>query len=307
MTTVAPKNVDVSKFRYSEPRPLGKQGARTVYVKYNGEALTMQLPWMSMPYGLNDNSKFAKEAGGDDSAPVKYEVNVSFNGHDTNDKMKSALDKMREIEKKVIDDAYENRLTWLKDDYDGMKPLVAKLFSPFIKVDKDKETGKVVGKYPPTMKLRIPYNTKTDSFTFDCVDKNNAELDFKDIMKSLKGGRILPIIQLSSIWMAGGKYGCTWKLVGARFETASVTKVQFIPVSDDEDEEEEDDIDAVSVEHEAAVAEVTKKVADTTVAEDTEEEEEEEVDSEVEEEEEDVPPPPPPPKKTTKAKTAAKK
>ena len=45
-------------------------------------------------------------------------------------------DKMQEIERKIKDDAFNNRLTWLRDDFDGMKAFTDKMFSPFIKYDK---------------------------------------------------------------------------------------------------------------------------------------------------------------------------
>lgn len=314
---IPPTKVVVSKLKYSEPKALGSSGARSVYVRYEGDKLTMQLPWLSIPYGVNDGSMYAakdaKTTGKpeDASAGCKYDLNVSFKGSDSNPKIAAALEKLKDIEKKVVDDAFENRLTWLRDDYDGMKPLVAKLFSPIVKYDKDKETGKVVGKYPPTMKLKLPYDAKSDAFNFNCEDKNGEEVDFKSIMKNLKGGRVLPIIQLSGIWIAGGKYGCTFKLVGARFETPAMTKVQFLPDSDTEDNDDED-LDEEAESHapppvaKAAVPKTTTVIAESdSEAEEAEEAEEaaavdgddndSEVEGEEEEEDDDTPPPPPPP------------
>lgn len=316
---IPPSKVVVSKLKYSEPKALGTKGARSVYVRYDNDKLTIQLPWLSIPYGINDGSKFANDDGGD-SAGAKYALDVSFKGSDTNPKIAAALEKFKEIEKKIVDDAFDNRLTWLRDDYDGMKPLVAKLFSPVIKYDKDKDTGKIVGKYPPTMKLKLPFDVKTDSFTFNCEDKNGGELDFKSIMKNLKGGRVLPIIQLGGVWLAGGKYGCSWKLVGARFEAATMTKVQFLPDSDDEAVASEEDEDLAEDVEALKVSEPPKKpakpAATTVIAESEDEAQEEDAeddkDSELEEaaeeseEEEDVPPPPPPPPVAAKKKPAAK-
>lgn len=306
---IKPRDINISKLKYGEPKTL-KSGGRVIYAKYNSQRLTVQLPWMSLPYGVNDESAFAqkdaKAAGKSDTEATssgKYALNISFRGSDTNPKIAEALEKFKALEKKIIDDAFDNRLTWLKDDYDGMKPLVAKLFSPIIKYDKDKDTGKVVGKYPPTMKLKLPYDSKTETFKFDAQNKTGDTIDFKEVMLILKGGRVLPIVELSGIWVVGGKYGCTWTLASGRFEPPNNRKLKYLPESDDEDvkdDSEDDDEDVVDVAE--AVSKIDIKKNDT-VASESEEEGDSEVDDAAEESEEEPPPPPPPPaKKTTKSK-----
>ena len=101
--------------------------------------------------------------------------------------------------------------TWFKDDFDDNKAFVKKLFSPIIKVDKDPNTGKELGKYPPTFKAKIPYDPKNDKILIDAYDMDSNEIDFVDIMNKLKGAKSQLIIQLTGIWFAGGKYGCSWK------------------------------------------------------------------------------------------------
>jgi hypothetical protein len=157
---------------------------------------------------------------------------------------------MREIEKEIIDKAFENREPWFKDDFEGNKTFVARLFSPMIKIDKDPKTGKVVGKYPPTLRVKLPYDGINDKFNFDSFDMDNNDINFTDIIAKLKGGKTQLIIELTSIWMAGGKYGCTWKVISGKFQSAQNNKMTFIVDSDtekaanddEEEEEEEDDV-----------------------------------------------------------------
>jgi hypothetical protein len=288
------KNIDVNKLRYSEMKTL-TSGAKTVYVNYGSEKLTIQTPVLSLPYGLGEPYE-AKDAAKNGTTisdkEKKYDLTASFRGIDENPKVKVFHDKLKEIENKIIDDAFSNRLAWFKDDFDSNKSFVSKLFSPIVRVDKDPTTGKPVGKYPPTFKAKLPYDNKSNTFAFDSYDMDNNELDFNEIMTKLKGAKAQLIVQLSGIWFAGGKYGCSWKIVSAKFQLHQNSKITFIVDSDTEDvvNEDEDEDDVVN-------SETLSNLNNTPVPieEDDDEEEEEE-----EEEEAPTPEPSPPPKKPTK-------
>jgi hypothetical protein len=296
-----PKNIDVNKLRYSELRSLSS-GAKTVYVNYGAEKLTIQTPVLSIPYGIGVPfvaKDEAKNNNGMVSAENKYDLTMSFRGMDDNPKIKLFHDKLKEIENKIIDDAFTNRIAWFKDDFDGNKAFVSKLFSPIIKVDKDKETGKLVGKYPPTFKAKLPYDNKTNAFIFDSYDMDNNELNFTSIMNKLKGAKTQLIVQLTGIWFAGGKYGCSWKIITAKFQLHQNSKITWIEDSDTENvvaDDDEDDDDVVDSEVLRNLPSAQSKNVNTTVVEDDDEEdeetEEEEVAEEEEAEEEIVEPPP---------------
>lgn len=328
-STILPKNIDVSKFKFSEVKTLSN-GSKTVYVSYDGGRLTVQTPFMSMPYGVGDWNGADADKKKDEPALKKYDLHVSFRDMENNPKLKVLCDKIKEIETSFKEAAFEHRVEWFSDDFDNSKSLVDRLFTPMLKYDKDKKTGKIVGKYPPTLKAKLPYDNKIDDFAFECTDIDGSEIDFKPIMTKLKGGKVRLILQLSGIWMAGGKYGGTWKVVKATVDLPSKGKYDYIEDSDDEgpakkntevEEDEELEEEAMAMAHvvsppakKSTVASdseeedapppppASKKVVVPPPQEDVEEEEEEEVDSEVEDE---PTPPPPPKKKTTKA--AAKK
>ena len=244
-----PKNVEISKLKYSEVKTLSS-GSKSVYVNYGTGKLRIQTPVLFMPYGIGEGyeDKNIKNPEVKKNIDKKYDLTVSFKGHDENAKVLGFLEKMREIEQEIIDKAFDYRLEWFKDDYDGNKAFVARMFSQMIKIDKDPKTGKAVGKYPPTLKVKVPYDGLNDKFKFDCYDMENNEIEFTNIINKLKGGRTQLIIELTGIWMAGGKYGCTWKIISAKFQLSQSNKMTFIEDSDtekkdDEDEEEEDDDD----------------------------------------------------------------
>jgi len=317
------KSVNVSKLKFSEPKTLSN-GSRTVYANYEGAKLQIQTPVQSVPYGFMDWSEAnnaGKKADEVSQNTKKYDMHVSFRDYDSNPKMKALYDKMLEIEKRVVDEAFEKRELWLQDDYEGSLHLVKKLFVPIVKYDVDKKTKKIIGKYPPTMKVKIPYDSKNDVFAFECHDMEGEPLDFKSIVDVIKGAKTRLIIELSGIWFAGGKYGCTWKVINGMFQTTSKREIpQFLPDSDDDLDDEhvendhaEDDND-LAEDAEEALKTIVKPMAKVEVVDPdsqdepgstqpedhADEEEEEDDDSEIDE------PPPPPPKKSTK-KPATKK
>ena len=325
MNVLLAKNFDTNKLKYSELKVM-KSGAKSVYINYNGNKVNLQTPVLNIPYGVNDNMQFIKKDDNRKDEERKYDVTVSFKGMDENPKIKQFHDKMKELENKIIDDAFANRLVWFKNNYGGNKDVVANMFTPIVKHDKDKLTGEYANKYPPTFKAKIPYNSLENKFEFDCYDMDNNETNFNDILANLKGGKAQFIIQLSGIWFSAGMFGCSWKIVSAKFQQINTSKITFVADSDDDNANDEDDEDDISVDTDviakisqkpAAVADkktVVEKVAPVVAKtvhkpipqeeEDDEEEEDDveaddavlgnvEEDAEEDEEDEDEPEPPP--------------
>jgi hypothetical protein len=294
MSVVLPKDIDISKIKYSEIKVL-PSGGKSVYINYNGGKMLVQTPILSVPYGANDGSKYS------DVGDKKYDITVSFRGHDENAKIKMFHDKLKEIENKVIDDAFTNRQPWFKDDFDNNRAFVARMFTPIVKIDKDKDTGKPANKFPPTFKAKMPYNNREDKYEFDSYNMDGDEIDMASIIKNLKGAKTQLVVQLTGIWIIGSKFGCSWKVVIGKFQLSSASKVVFLEDSDTEKvkdvTEDEDEDDDISVDNEVVK---NLKSSDVPVEEEDDEEEEEE---EVEEDE----PVPSPPKAVAPVKKAVKK
>jgi len=312
MSVLLPKQIDVSKIKYSEVKTM-KSGAKSVYVNYGNDKLTIQTPSLYLPYGVSPPYSEKKEEEPSDKFIPGSALDVSFRGMDDNSKIKLFYDKLRELEQKIIDDAFINRQAWFKDDFDDNKAFVKKLFSPIVKVDKDPNTGKEIGKHPPTFKAKIASDYKTGEPIIDCKNMENEDVDFNEIFKTLKGARAILIVQLSGLWFAGGKYGCSWKVCSAKFQLAQYQKIAFVKDSDEEDnavEEEEEDIEPDIPVVSPKKKQVKKKEVIPVEDEDEEEEEveeevaEEEAEEEVEEEEEVEPEPEPEPVKPAPKKKA---
>jgi len=267
-----------------------KSGAKSVYLNYSGSKINIQTPVMNIPYGVNDNQKFIKDDPKRKDEAPKYDITVSFKGLDENPKMKIFHDKMKELEQKIIDDAFANRLAWFKNNYNNNKDTVSTMFSRIVRHDKDKETGEVANKYPATFKAKIPYNSLDGKFEFDAYDMDNNEINFSDYVNNLKGGKAQFIIQLNGIWFSAGMFGCSWKIVSGKFMQSNTAKPTFIAESDDEVIDEDDDED-IEVDTEA----IQKKLIKTEIVvekpsssnKDDDEEDESDDDDEDDDEEDD--------------------
>ena len=265
MNVLLAKNFDVENLKYSELKVM-KSGAKSVYINYKGNKVNLQTPILSIPYGVNDNMQFIKKDENRKDEERKYDVTVSFKGMDENPKIKQFHDKMKELENKIIDDAFSNRLVWFKNNYGGNKDVVSNMFTPIVKHDKDKLTGEYANKYPPTFKAKIPYNSFENKFEFDCYDMDNNETNFNDILANLKGGRAQFIIQLSGIWFSAGMFGCSWKIVSAKFQQINTSKITFVADSDDDNEKDDEDEDDISVDNDVIAKITTKPVVSAASA-----------------------------------------
>ena len=259
MNVLLAKNFNVDKLKYSELKVM-KSGAKSVYINYGGNKVNLQTPILNIPYGVNDNTQFIKKDENRKDEERKYDVTVSFKGMEENPKIQQFHDKMKELEQKIIDDAFTNRLAWFKNNCSGSKDFVSAMFTPIVKHDKDKVTGEIANKYPPTFKAKIPYNSSENKFEFDCYDMDNNEINFNDIVANLKGGKAQFIIQLSGIWFSAGIFGCSWKIVSAKFQQINMSKITFVADSDDEmnTANDEDDDDDISVDNDV-IAKISQK------------------------------------------------
>ena len=322
MNVLLPKQFNVDKIKYSEMKVM-KSGAKSVYLNYQGSKINIQTPVLSIPYGVNDNTQFIKDDPKRKDEARKYDITASFKGKDENPKLQAFHDKLIELEQKICEDASKNSVAWFKKNFEGNKGAIENMFSPIVRRDKDKETGMFADKYPPNFKAKLPYDSVEDKFEFDAYDMDNNEIDFKDYVANLKGGKAQFIIQLNGLWFSAGMFGCSWKIISAKFQKINTSKITFVKDSDEEnaedDDEDDEDIDIDTEVISKVIATVVpekdnKKIQQVvpTLVEEEEEEEEEEDEKEEEEEkegddEDEEEPEPEPVKKAVKKATVPKK
>lgn len=195
---------DVSKVTFGNIKSLDN-GGKTVYIGYNGKPLIVQTPEMAAPFGSTKWNPTGGEGGKD-----KYTLEMSFKGVESRPYLKTFMDLVENLDEKIIESGLENSQNWFKKKYNN-KDVVGALYTPMLKRSKDKETGEVDDKYPPTFRINLPF--KDDKFDCDIYNTSKEQITLSNIDK---GSKVTAILQCMGIWVAGGKFGCSWKVIQLR-------------------------------------------------------------------------------------------
>jgi hypothetical protein len=270
-----PQNVDFSKVTFSGVKSL-PSGAKIIYLNYDGASLFVQTPEMTVPY---DSGTYYP----DNDSSGKYAVKVSMDGFQSDGPMKNFHDMLQSMDQKIMDSGMENSLAWFKKK--SLSADIAKeLYNNMIKVSVDSETGEPNGKWAPTFAFKV---VKRDGkVQCDCYDADKNELalsgdgavDLESMFK--KGTKVKMILKCNGLWIASGKFGCTWRAEQIKINSP----IEYSGYAFDDDDEEESNVVSQSVEVEQSdnFVESEEESDDSTV---NKEEKESESESEEEEEE----------------------
>lgn len=248
---IKPEQFDASKLSFSEVKikEFKTRGGQTikrkvVYPSYDGHRIRIQTPEMSLPYGLNENEKIDDSTG--KVVGMDYSANFSFKGMDRVDddntkvakkakKLQAFHNMIKEIDSAALSAASKNSLSWIKQKK-ASPEVAAALYSPILKVSRDRETQEPDGKYPDTIKAKIACYDGV--FKADVFDKDQQPIDLKDGL--VKGANAKNIIDIAEVWFVGGKFGMSLRLNQSRVEVPQGLRgYSFLPSDDDDDEGEE--------------------------------------------------------------------
>lgn len=254
---ILPSKLDVSSVSFSAPRTLDN-GGRSIYMSLNRSPIVLQTPEMVAPYGhnlYNDDGK----------GPDRYSLDLSFKGKEARENLNTFFEKMVALDKKLVQQGFENSMTWLKKKYSSVD-VVEALYTSMVKYAKDKNTGEITDKYPPTFKLKLPY--VNGAFQCEVYDNKRNAVNLKELIDngSLKGAKVTAIIQCTGIWVAGGKYGCSWKVLQMKVSPpAAIKGYAFKEVEDDKVEDSD-----IESDDEDSAKELSDEVENLTVNDDDE-------------------------------------
>ena len=278
-TPQKPQNVDVNKITFSSVKSL-PSGAKIIYLNYEGNSLFVQTPEMTVPY---DSGTFYA----DNDSSGKFSIKVSMDGFNEDGQMKKFHDMLINMDKKIMESGMENSLAWFKKR--SLSEDIAKeLYNSMVKVSLDSETGEPNGKWAPTFAFKI---VKRDGKVLcDCYDSDKKELflegddavDLETMFK--KGTKVKMILKCNGLWIASGKFGCTWRAEQVKINSP----VEYSGYAFDDDDDEEA---SKEVRSETVVEQTDNFVESEEESDDSKDEEEvkEESDSESESEEEEQP------------------
>jgi hypothetical protein len=226
---VVPREFNIDGISYGEPKRLNTGGA-VIYVNYNNGSCFLQTPMMRAPFGI---TTWASDSGG----PDKTSIDVSFDGRETNEEMNIFFKAISDLDERILKDAFANQQLWFKKKHPTIDVLQA-LYTPCIRYSRDKDTGEINTRYAPNMKLNLPKDKDGELTTVAFGDKRQ-EINLSELIQSgnSRGARVQSIVQLSSIWIVGGKFGVSWKVKQIRIceSTRLGNAFAFVPTADDDE------------------------------------------------------------------------
>ena len=205
---VSVKNFNPANISFAPLKRLDSGGAQ-VYMNYNYDAstrknLTVQVGTLPVPYGLNVFDK---------AGPIKYSVDISLRGYDDNAKVKQVFDFFTQLDEFMIDQGVVNSKQWFKSPL--TRDVVKAFYTPTVRWAKDAEGN--IKPYPPTVKLQL--RQREGKFDVELYDENKNELKgvrLEDVL--VKGAQVTSLIQATSVWFAGSKFGISWKALQIRMD-----------------------------------------------------------------------------------------
>ncbi len=195
----------------------------SLFYKYgdnSSSSLTTQVGSLSLPYGMNTFDK---------AGPVKYSMDLSLRGYDENPKVKAVYDAFMALDDWMIDQGVKNSKAWFKADLS--RDVVKAFYTPMIKVAKDAEGNPKP--YPPTFKINL--KKQNDQFDVKVYDERaNAYegVPLEDLL--VKGAMVTTLIQCTSVWFAGSKFGLSWKAKQIRMDKVPESIRGYAFIDDDD-------------------------------------------------------------------------
>ncbi len=200
-----------------KPATVDSRGGKKVQLRLSGQPLVISAPMM-FTWGVNERVD-------ENSGRVSYDVALVFE-NDKSSGVSSFCDKMKELQDKILEDAVANSKAWFGKSKMSKEVAEAMMY-PILKYPKDKMSGEPDYSRNPSMKLKIPY--WEGKFNIELYDTKSKPifLPTKDGCEGPQGDKtpveVVPsrsyvkgLIACNGLWMAGGRFGVTWKLVQAQ-------------------------------------------------------------------------------------------
>ena len=191
-----------------------ESGGKMASLNYNNSGssgpLMTQIGPLSLPYGMNVFDK---------AGPIKYSIDLSLRGYEDDSNVKSIYETFSALDEWMIDQGVVNSKAWFKAPLD--RSVVKAFYTPMVKITKDAEGNPKP--YPPTIKVNLRKDrNNADAWevkVYERVDGDVRKVDdvpLEDLL--VKGSQITTLIQCTSVWFAGSKFGLSWKANQIRME-----------------------------------------------------------------------------------------
>jgi hypothetical protein len=250
-----PADVDISKIEIAQKKKLDN-GADVMYLNYDSKPIYITTPELDVPFDSQwwpDNT----ETGG------KWAIKANLTGSPS----APMIEMLKTMDERIKAEGLKNCVTWFKKRNMSAETIDT-LYTPMVKESLDAETGEPNGRYPPSFSFKVVkrdgnINCKVYGENKSLFNVGNESADdyisVTDLIK--KGSKVKLLLRCNGLWIANGKFGCTW-----RAEQMKVTRAANFDdyAFEDSDEEEVQKIDQNFVDSESESEEESKGAEDQT-------------------------------------------
>jgi hypothetical protein len=253
------KNANIDRVTFGEAKR-NKSGGIGVSIRYDNQNLQLRLPRMAFPGGLIQRQD-------EKSGNVSYSLIGSLKGCDPYAKEKSTEDSdmgrlynfLFDMQEKLVKTATENSSKWFgkKRSEESIRDSLKNIMS--VSVDKIDDEYVPNGKYPPSIRIKVPvYDGRV---SMDAVDANNKHmlLTVDSLPAVFQKGVEADLVINGSVYVIGQGFGVTWRISFAkvmpqsRLTAANVfadeeeveegeTQQTQLPVADENAEEKQEEV-----------------------------------------------------------------
>ena len=248
---VSSSNLDINKLSFGDIR-LNKAGGKSVPLKYNGQPLQIRLEKSVYPMGVN-----VKETDNG----TTYTMSLTLKGCDAHAKERAGPEAgsngvlynfLHDLQTKTLDTAEASSVKWFGKA--RSRPVLEEMMKKSISPSVEKINGEWVasGKYPPSLKMKVPvYDGRV---AMDVADGQGKPVEVTtDNIQQVFPKRVEASIVVSpSIYVSGQGFGVTWRVSYARVAPPQRTtaaqifadeieqEVKVQPLMEDQEEEEQE-------------------------------------------------------------------
>jgi hypothetical protein len=274
---VSSSNLDINKLSFGDIR-LNKAGGKSVPLKYNGQPLQIRLEKSVYPMGVN-----VKET----ENGTTYTMNLTLKGCDAHAQERAGAEVgstgvlynfLHDLQGKILDTAEASSVKWFGKA--RSRPVLEEMMKKSISPSVEKINGEWVasGKYPPSLKMKVPvYDGRV---AMDVADGQGrpVEVTTENIQQVFPKRVEASIVVSPSIYVSGQGFGVTWRVSYARVAPPQRTTAAQIfadeieqeikgePLAETQEEEEQEEVTVAYVEAPSAPPVTPTQIAPAPVA-----------------------------------------
>lgn len=212
---ISQSSLNASDVSFGDVR-MNKAGGKSVPIKFRGQNLQIRLEKATYPMGVNvretDNG-------------TTYNMSLTLRGCDPFAKERAGPDAgnlgglynfLLDLQNKILSTATEQSTKWFGKA--RSREVLTDIMKQFVSPSVEKINGEWVptGKYPPSLKMKVPvYDGRV---TMDVVDHTgkNLEVDIDNITQIFPKRVEASIVVSPSIYITGQGFGVTWRVSYAK-------------------------------------------------------------------------------------------